>query len=297
MKKKFLALTFAVVLLVAGCGGTDTEAPSATDSAAVTTAKPVRTAAKPVTPSVATVDEQVLFEQSGIKLTLKSLSTEIFGPELKVLIENDGEVPVTVQVRDCSVNGFMLSSVMFSSDVAPGKKNNDGITFMSSELKDSVIDTIGTVELSFHVFNSDTWDTIFDTDTITIKTSAADSVTQTAPESRNIAYENDDIIISFVDFDTESFWGLDIKFYIENKGDTAITVQARDTSINGFMVDGSMSCDVLPGKMANTTLSFFSSSLEENGIEEIESVELKFHIFDKDSWNTIIDTDTITLAQ
>jgi hypothetical protein len=290
------------MLSLAACSGSTSgdnspaATPTTTDSQPSQSEEPTQSE-KPAAPSEATVDERVLFEQSGIKLTLKSLSKELFGPELKVLVENDGEVPITVQVRDCSVNGFMLSSLIFSSDVVPGKKNNDEIRFMSSELESSGIDTIGTVELSFHVFNSETWDTIFDTETITIKTSAADSVTQTAPEARNIAYENDDIIISFVDFDTESFWGLDIKFYIENKGDTAITVQARDTSINGFMIDGSMSCDVLPGKMANTTLSFFSSSLEENGIDEIESVELKFHIFEKDSWDTIVDTDTITLAQ
>jgi hypothetical protein len=211
-------------------------------------------------------------------------------------VENNGDVPVTVQVRDVSVNGFMMSSVMFSSDIVPGKKNNDSITFMSSELKENGIDTIGTIELSFHVFNSDSWDGVFDTDTIIINTSVAGRIDQATTETKHVAFEQDGIKISFVDFDTDSFWGAGIKFYIENNTSTPITVQTRDTSINGFMVDGSMSCDVLPGKMANTSLTFFSSSLEENGIEHIESIELKFHIFNKDTWDTIIDTDVIQSA-
>ncbi|MDR0937497.1 MAG: hypothetical protein LBM98_12550, partial [Oscillospiraceae bacterium] len=242
-----------------------------------------------------TVDERVLFEQSGIKLIVTGLKDSMFGPELTVLIENEGSESVTVQARDVSVNGYMMSSVMFSADVVAGKKNNDTITFMSSELKESGIETLGTIEVSFHVFNSDSWDTVFDTDTITIETSAAGSVEQVASETKRVAFEQNGIKISFVDFDSEAFFGTDIKFYIENNSDIPITVQSRGTSINGFMIDGSMSCDVLPGKMANTTLSFFSSSLEENGITDIESVELKFHILNKDSWDTIIDTDVITL--
>jgi hypothetical protein len=189
----------------------------------------------------------------------------------------------------------MLSSVLFSSEIAAGKKNNDAITFMTSVLEESGITDIGTVELSFHVFNAETWDTIFDTEMITIETSAAGKVSAAAPEERTVAFEQDGIKISFVDFDEEAPLGLDIQFYIENNSDRPLTVQTRDTSVNGFMIDGMMSCDVLPGKMAHTTLSFFQTALEENEIKDIESVELKFHIFDKDTWDTVIDTDVITL--
>ena len=250
-----------------------------------------------LTSDTVTVPEQVLFEQSGVKLTLKSLEDGMLGSELKVLVESSNDAPVTVQVRDCSVNNHMFNSVIFSSNVASGKKNNDAIKFMSSQLTENGIKTLGTIELSFHVFNSDTWDTIFDTETITIKTSVADRVSQPPLEEKTIVFEQDGIEISFVDFDTDSFWGQDIKIYIENNSNTAITVQARDTSINGFMIDGTMSCDVMPEKMANTTLSFFKSSLEDNGIESIESVELKFHIFEKDSWDTIVDTDIIKIEK
>ena len=38
-----------------------------------------------------------------------------------------------------------------------------------------------------------------------------------------------------------------------------------------------------------------SSSLEENDIEEIEEVELSFHITDADSWKTIADSDPVNI--
>jgi len=242
-----------------------------------------------------TVTEMVLFDQSDVKLTMKSIGSSFMGTELKVLVENDGEVPVTVQVRDCSVNDYMIDFVMFSASVVAGKKANDSITFMSSTLNDNGIETIGTVELSFHVSNSDTWKTIFDTEIITIKTSAAEQITQGITETKETVFDQDGITISFVGIDDDTLLGTNVKFFIVNNTDTAITVQTRDESVNGFMIFGMMSCDVLPGKMANASLTFLSSSLEENGIDEIEMIEFIFHIADKNSWKTIIDTDPIEI--
>ena len=46
--------------------------------------------------------------------------------------------------------------------------------------------------------------------------------------------------------------------------------------------------------MSIDEVTIFSSDLEENGIETIEEVELKFHIYDADSYSTITDSDAIT---
>ena len=86
-----------------------------------------------------------------------------------------------------------------------------------------------------------------------------------------------------------------IILYIYNSNKKDVTVQARDCSINGFMVDPYFSRDVVSGKHAITTISFSSSELEENEIETIETVELSFHIFDMETWDTIVDTAPITI--
>lgn len=38
-----------------------------------------------------------------------------------------------------------------------------------------------------------------------------------------------------------------------------------------------------------------TSEFEECGIEKIANLELSFHIFDLESWDTIMDTDAITI--
>ena len=48
--------------------------------------------------------------------------------------------------------------------------------------------------------------------------------------------------------------------------------------------------------LQNADITVFSSDLEENGIESIDEVELKFHIYNADSYDTIADSDAITFS-
>ena len=61
------------------------------------------------------------------------------------------------------------------------------------------------------------------------------------------------------------------------------------------MIDSTMSEDVAIGKKAVTALTFFNSSLEENEVTEIESIEASFHVFDADTWDDIVNTEPIKI--
>ena len=251
-----------------------------------------------ITSSDITIEEQVLFDQDNVKLTILSMDTSsLFGTDLNVLIENNSDQNVTVQVRDMSINGLMIDSPLFSSDIASGKKSNDSISILLSELEINNITTISDIELSFLVFNSETWEDIFQTDIITVKTSAYGTVTQAHLESGEEIVNQSEVIVHFTGFTTDSIFGPVVNFHIINNSDTDITVQARDVSVDGFMIDGMMSADVMAGKSTNTTLTFFDSTLQENGIDTLNNVELKLNVFNKDTWDDIFTTEIITLAK
>jgi len=78
--------------------------------------------------------------------------------------------------------------------------------------------------------------------------------------------------------------------------DLPITVQARNTSVNGFMVEPIFSCGIVPGKKALDGLTFFEDDIIGNGIDTITEIELSFHIFNTDSWDTIKDTELIIIT-
>jgi len=242
------------------------------------------------------IDEILLVDESDIKITAKSLSYDsLMGTELKLLIENNSDSNLTIQCRNSSVNGYMIDSMM-SVDVASGKKANDSITFLDSDLDLCDIDTIADIEFSFHIFYTDSWDTYLDTNIISLKTSAADDFEYKFDDSGEIAYdqENVKIVIKGLSENT-SLLGPEIVVYIENNSTENITVQTRELSINGFMIDPIFSTDVMSNKKAISSITFLSSDLEDNDITKFETLELSFHIFNLDTWNAITDTDTITL--
>ena len=112
--------------------------------------------------------EKVLFEGNSIKIIYKGISSGWLGKDLNLRIENNSERDYTVQVRDVSVNGYMIDPV-FSCDVKSGKTANDEISFMDSDLEKNDIEEIKDIELSFDVFNYDDWSDGFDTEMIKIQ--------------------------------------------------------------------------------------------------------------------------------
>ena len=67
-------------------------------------------------------------------------------------------------------------------------------------------------------------------------------------------------------------------------------------SINGFMMSPFFSTTIYNGKKSIDDITIFSQDLEDNGIESIDQVELKFHIYNADSYSTIADSDPITFT-
>lgn len=245
----------------------------------------------------ATISETVLVDEAGIKITAKSLEVdEVFGPEIKLLIENNSGKDLTFQCRNASVNGYMVETMM-SVDVVNGKRANDNLTFMQSDFEACGIEAIADMEIAFHIFDMADWETYLDTDAIQIKTSIADTFEYTYDDNGDLAYEGNGIKIVIKGLaEDDSIFGPSIVTYIENTGDKDVTVQTRDVSVNGFMVEAVFSCDVVAGKRAVDTITFMESDLEENGITTIENVELSFHVFDFDDWETIVDTEIANIT-
>ena len=271
-------------------GDADLEEPTATEA-------PAAAAVFNMDGSDVTVTEQVLFEQDGVKVTLQSINFDgWWGPELSLLLENDTAKAVTVQAMNMSVNGAMVDGFL-SCDVAADKKANDELTLSETELKMADIDVITDLSFYFNVYDSDSWETLFNTDTITIQTSAAGSYVQSFDKSGTVVLDQNGVRITVQGLNSnESLWGVDVNVLVENNSGRSVYVQTDDVSVNGFMIYPYFSCAVTDGKVAYDMISFMQSDLDENNITEIDTVELIFHVFDYDNWDTILDSDPITLT-
>lgn len=301
--KKILAVISAILLIfgLAACGVAmdDIKQPTDVSTGDVVSKEPGtkdESTTQQVDPEDVSIEETVLVDESGVKITAKKLETDGFmGPQLKLLIENNSGKNLTVQARNESVNGYMITSLI-SADVADGKKANESMTFSGSELEMCGITTIADIEFSFHIFTTEDWETYLDTAPISIKTSAAATYEYKFDDSGEVAYEGKDVKVVVKGLSEDTLLGPSVVVYIENNSNKNVTVQTRDVSVNGFMVDAIFSSDVLQGKRTVDTITLMSSSLEENEITDITDIELSFHIFDTDSWDAIVDTDVVKIT-
>lgn len=243
-----------------------------------------------------TIEKQILVDQNDIVITAEEyVSDSFWGHGVKVLLENNSSKDVTVSCNALIVNDYMITD-LFVSEIAAGKKANDTIYLSSSELEAAGIDTVGKIEIYFHVYDSSSYDNIFDSDCVTIQTSEYSNMDTTPNDAGSELYNEGGIRIIGKAVDENSFWGTAVLLYCENNSGRNVGISVDDMSVNGFMMSPLFSTTVYDGKKSIDDITIFSTDLEENGIESIEEVELKFHIYDAESYNTITDTEPIVFS-
>lgn len=113
----------------------------------------------------------VLVDKNGIKITFMGFAEKtdgLLGYDIKVKIENTSSKNYTVQVRDLSINDVMITTSVFSANVASGKTSNDAIWVYSLE-DAGVTLPIKKAEFYLHIFNADDWHDSFDSDVVTVQ--------------------------------------------------------------------------------------------------------------------------------
>ena len=245
--------------------------------------------------SVPTREEQVLIVTNGIKITAKEyLTDKIWGDGIKLLIENSSDKDYTVGCDALIVNDYMITD-LFSSKVAAGKNANETMYLSSSGLKAAGIESVGKVEMYFHASDAE-YNMVFKNEYAEIHTSEYDNMDTTPNDAGTELYSADGIRIVGKTVDENSFWGSAILLYVENNSGKSVGITVDDMSINGYMITPYFSTTVYDGKKALEDITIMSNQLEENGIESIDNVELKFHIYNSDTYETIADTEPITFS-
>lgn len=241
------------------------------------------------------INEQVLVDQDGIKITATEYVTDsIWGDGIKLLVENNSDKDYTIGCDALIVNDYMITD-LFSADVAAGKKSNEVMYLSSAELKAAGIDTVGQIEMYFHAYDSN-WDNLFKNVYSKLETSEFANMDTTPNDEGQELYNANGVRIVGKTVDENSFWGTAILLYIENTSGQNVGINVDNMSINGYMMTPLFSTTVYDGKKSIDDITIMSSDLEANGITSVDQVELKFHIYNAESYDTIADSDAITFT-
>lgn len=316
MKKSISFLVaFLMIFSLAACGGTPTVTqsqpgptisggPATENPAPEPTGEPAATEKPGAEPTKAvagdvSLDEQVVFDQDGIVITAKSLSLgdSYYAAEVKVLIENNTDKDIRVDVEYAAVNDIMITGYLYA-DVAAGKKSNEAISFYSEDFELGGITTIKTLDLVFDIYDSNSYDDIANSGIITLTTVGGEDYEQPFRSDGDVVFEQEGVklVAQGLDMSGDSYYGAELYFYIENNSGKAVTISARNISVNGFMMNGYLYATVFDGCVSYNVMTFYTEDLEENDIDAITELEASFEVYDPETFDDYFTTDSLTVT-
>ena len=242
-------------------------------------------------PDGTSMAEQVLLDKRGLVITTAGFDGNgIFGPELKLLIENHSDSDVIIQLRNPSVNGYMADTVC-SIEADAGKRTEDSITFLASSLQRCGIETIADMEFTFHVIDSHR-NIFLESEPARAVTSAADTYQYRFDDSGEELYSGDGVRIVSRGISQDEGGAV---LFMENAREDTITVQIRDVSVNGVQMDSIFSQDISADKRSVYPVALPSSLLTQNGIQEISQMGFTIHVVEQVGQAAVLDTGPLTV--
>ncbi len=299
-----LLLLVVLIILAAACSADttaeDIQKPDMIQGVPVTTFPPEGTetaSAAPESTGTLSIPEAEIYNAEGIRVMVTGLNDDLFGTSISITTENNSDKNVVVTTHRLSVNGYMMPVSGLYSDVAAGKKANDILTLVSSELEQSGIDTIRNVEFYLHISQEDSYETMAKSELISLKTSAFGTAEQMPEDSGELVYDSSDVRVICKGLKQDALWDGTVVFYIENNSTQPITVYAENVSVNGYMVDVSLWADLRANtKIVDGMYLMDLDSLSLNDIHGVKNLEFSLRIVNGDDWNEIDKTDPITLT-
>ncbi|MDD4311859.1 MAG: hypothetical protein PHW41_05185 [Eubacteriales bacterium] len=310
---KRIVVAIMVLILVfsfLGCGSSLTEDPivqkenKATEiSNTVEENKPVMTETKEPDPVMAenSFEELMVVDNDECAITITEIDPDnLWGYTVKAKLENkSADKTYMFSVQSASVNGVQ-SDPFFATEVAPGKKSNNDISFLDDTLKNIGIQEITDIEITFKVYDSDDWtaDAVA-VETVHVYPIGEEKATVFKRESQpsdTVLFDDANVSVIIIGYTDDPIWGYSVNLYLVNKTDIPLMYAVEEVSVNGYMADPFWAKEVQPGKVTFTTMSWSDTTFEENDITQVEEIEMLFSVYDSNDWmaDKLIN-ETVTL--
>lgn len=224
----------------------------------------------------------------------------MWGYTLKAYLENkSADKTFMFSIDSASVNG-VETDTLFATEVAAGKKSNEDISFMDSALEENNIGDFTDIALHFRVYDSNDWTAEpVATPSIHIYPYGEENAvayTREAQPADNVIVDNAYVTVIVTGYEHDTILGYTANLFLVNKADVPVMFSVDEASVNGYMAEPFYADSVGAGNCAFSAISWSDTTLEENNITEIQTIEFLLRVYNEDDW-TADDfvNETITL--
>lgn len=244
-----------------------------------------------------TVDEQIIVDQDGIVITVKSFENdESHGPTFILQIDNSTDKDLIMNSDLATVNGITVDT-MLACDVMAGDVVEQELYINKYDLDISEITTIKDIEISFSAYDVATYTIIFKSDVVLFSTNVDASFTQSIDDSGIAVYEDGGIRVVMKEDVIENENGdMYLRIFVENNTDVAVSVSTGNVLVNGSPITASFASYVPAGKVDYVYMAFGTGDLKANEIVSINEIEFSLYGYEFDSLEELFAKDNIKIT-
>ncbi len=112
---------------------------------------------------------------------------------------------------------------------------------------------------------------------------------------KQVLVDENGIKITALEIDYSGSFGPKVEMLVENNSSHDVMIQARNSSVNGAMVEANFTFDIIAGESRREDIGFAKSGMELYGIKAVETLEFGLLISDAHNWETIVSVDSIRI--
>lgn len=272
-----LCLAFIVVFSLAGCGSNDNEeTPEKTED----------------TEKSVTIDEQVLFDENGVKISVygeitKDNSGNYVIP-MKLVNTNKDDAEVSIY-KDCSING-MMSAANFYQELKANESKEAELLIEEIKIKDKLLEIEPkniTVNISAYADGENI------EKLVSFTTNSEKDPEMLMEHFENVVADNEKVKVSAQVSQYAGSEDVIVDLVIENKTGKMLLFNNDQIIINDKIVSSAYADNILPESTIHTELQIYEDDLKniETEIEDIKDIKVLMILRTFDTSEDLLDTN------
>ena len=246
------------------------------------------------------VEETVLVDCDEAKMTVMAYEEEDDEFSFELLLENKSDKDLYFNLDEVAVNGVMCDP-FWGETVPAGQKAYDDVYWDLDELQEVGINYIQTVTAAVEIWDDDTYDDVYvgmaswEMNVGQTDMPAVEPVTFSGLAAPVEAFSGD-TLMRVVGYDPTGSYddGPALWIYMENHTDHVVYFTADDVAVNGFSCDPYWGFTLLPDTVGYDVMDWWTSDLEKNHIDAVETVSFAARAEDDDTFEEY-NTGSVTV--
>ncbi|MGI6510318.1 MAG: lipoprotein [Erysipelotrichaceae bacterium] len=193
-------------------------------------------------------------------------------------------------IASSAVNGIQYYPYTYL-EVASGQTLDIDVSFTTKEFIGYEIDNFTDIEITFYVYDSSDLNykpIVYET--IHIYPYGEDKAVKYVREPQkndNVIIDNEYATVIVTGYNPDGKNGYTVNLFLINKTDDSLMYSVEELSINGYEIAFFYADSVFGGNCYISFISIIPELLEEKNITEVETIKIRFRVFNIDSQNSI----------